>query len=287
MVWNEAIACYLFLAGMGAGAFALAAITGFVRPEAKKVRTVGYLVAPVAVAIGCVLLMVDAKGGLMNPLRFFYIVSNLGSVMSWGVIILCAFIVVGAASLLLMWKKGATPKALDIVGLVLSVATAAYTGLLLGCAPGYPFWNPVVLPLLFIVSAAASGFAVVLLAAYATGSKEPREIGFLHQAGKVLPILEAVLIAVLFAVAGTVGGSGAAAASASVSNMLSGPYAVAFWGGVVIVGLVLPFALELVRAKKDAAGSTAVMAIVGEAAVLAGAFMLRYLVIMAAVPMFG
>lgn len=34
---------------------------------------------PVCVAVGTLLLVVDAHAGLMNPLRFFYLVSNLGS----------------------------------------------------------------------------------------------------------------------------------------------------------------------------------------------------------------
>ena len=31
MVWDAVIACYLFLAGMGAGAFALAALAGLMK----------------------------------------------------------------------------------------------------------------------------------------------------------------------------------------------------------------------------------------------------------------
>ena len=67
MVWDWIIASYLFLAGMGAGAFALAALASFVKPELKKLRMVGYVIAPVAVVVGCVMLMVDAKGEPVRP----------------------------------------------------------------------------------------------------------------------------------------------------------------------------------------------------------------------------
>lgn len=288
MVWDWIIACYLFLAGMGAGAFALAALAAFVNPEAKKLRTVGYLVAPIAVAVGCLLLMVDAKGGLFNPLRFFYIVTNLQSVMAWGVIILVMFIVVSLATLVIMLKKQSTPKVLDGIGLVLALCTAAYTGVLLGAAPGFPLWNPVVLPLLFIVSAASSGFAIVLLISYARGSDEPAKLGFLKITGLLFPVLEVALVIVLFAVAAMTVGSGAYAASASVSNMLTGSYALAFWIGFVVIGVVVPLALELMHRKMPASegSSRNMQAVVGEACVLVGAFMLRYLMIMAAVPIF-
>lgn len=295
MIWDAVIACYLFLAGMGAGAFVLAAVTSFVKPEATKVRMIGYIIAPVAVAVGCLLLMVDAKAGLHNPMRFFFIVTNLQSVMAWGVIILSAFIVVGFVDLFLMWKKKTTPKALDAIGIVLAVCTAAYTGLLLGFAPGFPLWNPIVLPILFIVSAASSGFASVLLIAHAMGSADVHKLpSFLDKAGLWLPVVEAVLIAALLIVASMASGSVAPAAQASVANMTTGSYALVFWLGLVAIGLIVPFAIEFIKMRKatsakivgNEATSKNALALTSEACVLVGAFVLRFLVIMAAVPMF-
>lgn len=147
MVWDGIIATYLFLAGLGAGAFAFAALVGFVKPDAVKLRTIGYVIAPIAVGVGTVLLMVDAKAGLMNPLRFFGLLGNFSSIMAWGVVILIAFMAVSVIALVVMLVKKSTPKALDVVGLVCAVAVAVYTGMLLGDAPGFPLWNPVVLPL--------------------------------------------------------------------------------------------------------------------------------------------
>ena len=158
MVWDGIIATYLFLAGLGAGAFAFAALVGFVKPDAVKLRTIGYVIAPIAVGVGTVLLMVDAKAGLMNPLRFFGLLGNFSSIMAWGVVILIAFMAVSVISLVVMIVKKGTPKALDVVGLVCAVAVAVYTGMLLGDAPGFPLWNPVVLPLLFLGFYGEAGF---------------------------------------------------------------------------------------------------------------------------------
>ena len=274
MVWDAFIAIYLFLAGLGAGAFVLGALTNWAKKPAARMKRIAFIIAPVAVAVGTLVLVIDAKAGFANPLRFFMLVSNLNSVMAWGVIILSVFLAVSIADLVLLLVKKRTPKALDIAGMVLAVCVAAYTG--------------------------------VLLATRLAAPEEAGALPLLSKAGLVLPVLELVLVAVLLGVTAGTSGSGAAAGAASVASLVSGAYAVPFWLGFVGVGLVLPFALELAarrgaRAPKAAAaagdaapgacpdgsaaaaaGSGRALALVGEAGVLVGGFMLRYLVIMAA-----
>ncbi len=315
MIWNELIAAYLFLAGMGAGAFVLGALAGWAKTPAPTMKLLGFIIGPVAVAVGTLLLVFDAHAGLMNPGRFFLLVTNLNSVMAWGVIILSVFIVVTVVDAALLLVKKSTPKVLDVAGVVLAVCVATYTGVLLGDASvAFPLWHPVVLPVLFIVSAASTGFAVVLLFTHLSAPTEVHALPFLEKTGKILPVVEAVLVIALLAAVSATGGSAAGAAAASVANLLSGGYAVAFWLGFVLVGLVMPFVLEMVRAQKakaagaaaasvaadaegaegaacaaapapvSAAASGKTLAIVGDAGVLVGGFMLRYLVIMAAIP---
>lgn len=281
MVWDAIIAIYLFLAGLGAGAFALGALTNWAKTPAPTMKKVAFIVAPVAVAVGTLMLVVDAHAGLMNPLRFFGLVANLGSVMAWGVIILSAFLVVSIVDLIVLLAKKGTPKALDVVGAVLAVCVAAYTGVLLGDAGvAFPLWNMAVLPILFIVSAASTGIAVTLLITRLVAADEAAALPWLGKAGLVLPVLELALVIALLAVAGMAGGSAGAAGAASVANLVSGPYAVAFWLGFVVIGLAVPFVLELMSHRGS---QSKALPMAGEACVLVGGFMLRYLVIMAAV----
>lgn len=281
MVWDAIIAIYLFLAGLGAGAFALGALTNWAKTPAPTMKKVAFIVAPVAVAVGTLMLVVDAHAGLMNPLRFFGLVANLGSVMAWGVIILSAFLVVSIVDLIVLLVKKGTPKALDVVGAVLAVCVAAYTGVLLGDAGvAFPLWNMAVLPILFIVSAASTGIAVTLLITRLVAADEAAALPWLGKAGLVLPVLELALVIVLLAVAGMAGGSAGAAGAASVANLVSGPYAVAFWLGFIVIGLAVPFVLELMSHRGS---QSKALPMAGEACVLVGGFMLRYLVIMAAV----
>lgn len=303
MVWDGFIAVYLFLAGLGAGAFVVGALTNWAKRPAARMKRIAFVIAPVAVALGTLVLVFDAKAGFDDPLRFFLLISNMDSVMSWGTVILSVFLLVSIVDLILLLVKKSTPKALDIAGLVLSVCVAAYTGVLLGDAGiAFPLWNMVVLPVLFVVSAASAGMAAVLLVTRLVAPDEVEALPILPKAGLVLPVAELVLVAVLLVVAGAASGSAAPAGAASVANLLSGAYALPFWVGLVAVGLVLPFAVELAgrrrsggrEGREDAAspagadGSAATpsgrpLALVGEAGVLVGGFMLRYLVIMAAV----
>lgn len=312
MVWDGIIACYLFLAGLGAGAFAFAALVRFVKPEAMELRRIGYIMAPIAVGVGTLLLMVDAKAGLMNPLRFFALVTNLSSIMAWGVIILMAFMAVSIVVAILVLMKKSVPMWLDIAGLVCAVAVAMYTGMLLGDAPGFPLWNPFVLPLLFLVSATSSGFAAVVLVAHIMKIHDVDDISFLKKTGLAFPVAEAVLIAVLLGVTASTAGSSSVGAHASVANLISGSYAVLFWLGLVGIGLIFPFVVEVMQASKvkktvavpslaaagageagvvvesgnakDKAKSQSGLAMAGEAGVLVGGFLLRFLIIMAALP---
>lgn len=298
MVWDALIACYLFLAGVGAGAFVLGALANWSKKPVPRLRKIAYVIAPVVVAVGTLLLMVDAQAGFAHPGRFFLLIANLNSVMAWGVIILSAFLVVAVVDAVLLFVKKKTPKALDVAGILLAVCVAAYTGVLLGDAGvSFPLWNMVILPVLFVVSAASTGFAAVLLVTHAVAPREADALPFVSKTGLVLPVLELALIMVLLVATAGIQGSAAEAAAASVGNLLSGAYAVPFWLGLVVVGLVLPFGVEVYRQRVaaklnaaegvDAAASAPAgktLALVGEAGVLVGGFMLRYLVIMAALP---
>ena len=85
MVWGSMIAWYLFLAGASAGAFLTSAFVEAKYPDSVKMRVAGRIISPIFLGIGLLMLMLDAEAGLHNPLRFFYLIMNPGSVMTLGV----------------------------------------------------------------------------------------------------------------------------------------------------------------------------------------------------------
>lgn len=285
MVWDGLVAFDLFFAGMGAWAFIFAALTIRRCDETHRVRLAAYTVALVAVAFGAVILAIDAKGGLNNPLRYLGLLSNFGSAMAWGVVLITLFMLGDLICVVLLACKRAVPRALEIVVAVVGVGVSLYTGVLLGSAGAFPLWNLGVLPCVFLVSAAYTGYAACRLTVRLAGGKDAVEQpAWLDKVAVALPVVEAVALVVLLVVVAQTGGSAALAAAASVANLVSGSCAVAFWGGAVAVGLVVPCALAIARLR----GFAPTWADLAECAcVLVGGLVFRYAIVVAAVAVFA
>ncbi len=277
-VWGGIIACYLFLAGLGGGAFITASLVKRMHPEATGVVRVGRVIAPIVVIVGLCLLMVDARGGLYNPLRFVFLLTNPGSVMTWGVVILAVFVLAALIVLLMdLIGKNEAPAWLVWVGNVFGILTAAYTGVLLGVVNTFPLWNNALLPVLFIVSALSTGMAAVMLGGLITCPEQVKGMVDLTKVHLVLPAIEIVLFFFLLFIVAHVSTAGAA----SVAAMVSGGYALAFWVGIMAVGLVIPLVIEI-RALRS--GDNRGLAIAGDVGVLIGGYLVRYIIIVAALP---
>ena len=286
MVWGPMIAWYLFLAGASAGAFLTSAFVEVKYPESVKMRVAGRIIAPIFLGIGLVMLMLDAEAGLHNPLRFFWLISNPGSVMTLGVYFICVYMPVALAVAVLEILKKRVPKWLTWVGIVFAFAVAAYTGFLLGVVKAFPLWNNALLPILFLVSAMSTGAASVLLIGIFRHADEFNRVGVLKKFHFCLPVIELVLIAALMFITCT----NSTAGWNSVMSLLVGGYAPLFWIGLVLIGLVLPTALEtwlLFFSPKEFEESRKAhwISAASDAGVLVGGFLLRYLVVVAALPL--
>ena len=284
-IWGAIIAWYLFLAGLGGGAFVTSAFLGWKHPEAVKMRKIGHVIAPVVVIVGLVLLMFDAEGGLHNPLRFALLLTNFGSVMTWGVVFLAGFTVVALVVVLLDFLKRPVPVWLDIVGVVFALCVAMYTGALLGVCKTFPLWNNALLPILFLVSAMSAGMASVLLVSIVRHADEFNRVGVLKKFHFCLPIIELVLVASLLFVTS----SNSVAGWNSVVSLVAGEFAPWFWVGLVLIGLVLPTVLEtwlLFFSPREFEESRKAhwISFGSDVGVLVGGFLLRYLVVVAALP---
>lgn len=188
-------------------------------------------------------MLVDVRRcrGFAHPLRFALLLTNFGSVMTWGVVFLAVFVVVALIVLLLDLMKREVPMWLDCVGLVMGLCVAIYTGCLLGVCQGFPLWNSALLPILFLVSAVSTGMAAVLLVGVFYAPDEFNEVVVMKKFHFWLPVIEFVLVAALLFITAF---NPSPAGWESVMSLVSGNWAVAFWLLFVIVGLVLPTILE-------------------------------------------
>lgn len=295
-IWGAPIAMYLFLAGLGAGAFVAATAAGRMAPQAKRTVRAGRVIALGAVAVGLVLLMVDAKGGFLHPWRFALLLGNVQSVMTWGVVFLAALVVIAAVVVVRDLLKKSVPFGLEATGCGFAIAVAMYTGVLLGVVKTFPLWNSAVLPFLFLVSAMSTGVCAVFLFARLVCPNEVEKLAFLEHVHGWLPWVETVLVAALLFFVGLSSEAGAA----SVAALLTGQWALVFWLGFVVVGLALPLVLHLAQGRvgagvRDACGAEVhgvcpqvengrACGAVSDVATIVGGFLLRYLVVMAALP---
>jgi formate-dependent nitrite reductase membrane component NrfD len=174
----------------------------------------------------------------------------------------------------------------------LGIATAVYTGILLGAMPSRPFWNSPIVALLFVVSALSTGIAGTLfLRALFHGSNTDSETGenfsrsgYLLTAADVLLIGFELMIVFLFIMYAhlTIG-----SVKEAVSVILiGGDLAPLFWFGVVVIGLLIPALVESIYIvpkllyHREFSVPRGVELVV-PAVILVGGFMLRYVVVVA------
>jgi len=293
-MWGIPIALYLFLAGVSAGAFAVASLVelraagddgaGVGEAAGLLVRRIGAVVAVVALVVGTLFLVADARGGLSNPVTFFGLLTNWASPMTWGVAIIVLTLVLEALATVRAFAGKRGHGALVAVGLVFAALLAVYTGVLLSASQPVPLWNSGALVVLFVASAFLSGSALVLLVArLAAGEAAEGVDQLIASYGKAfvaVGALEALaLFAHLFAVAQV-----APAGGATVASLLSGVYALPFWLGIVAVGIAVPLFAEVYAIKRQGSQAAAggAVQLVGFAAIVIGAAMLRILVVVAA-----
>ncbi|BDE95421.1 NrfD/PsrC family molybdoenzyme membrane anchor subunit [Raoultibacter timonensis] len=304
-VWGWQPALYLFLGGMGAGAFITAAVLYFFdKKNNEKTICFATWAATISLIVGLLLLLSE----LTNPLRGMLLWQSFSNGSSWMTFgawaVFAAVIVFGLMALLSTrklvvaatkkWKKFSKVRSqarnvLAALGIVLGVVVAVYTGVLLMSAPGVPLWNTLLLPCLFAVSALDTGVALVEIIAVTVERKQvgPRKASKAHRLLKrFVVVLVLVELVVLFVFLNTMlsGSSDNAAVAAtgalSADLLMWGTLAPFFWGLVVACGLVLPLVAAIVGLAARSKSSDS-LAVVGASGALLGGCALRFLVLMA------
>lgn len=298
--WSWLVVIYLFLGGLGAGAYltSFAAEKGWLGNNSAMQR-MGYYVAGPAVGIGTFMLVFDLGQGFSKPWLMLRLVTNFSSVMTWGTIILTIFIFVGLLKGLLTFTNRPVPSVLTWFGAFLAIGTGGYTGFLVSVIKGIPFWNSGLIPVIFFVSALSTGLSITVLLSHVFG-KEKVEKGPEDLTHIVLIAAELVAVAVFMGIMAA--GLNGSIAQKSAALIVSGKYALQFWGIFVGLGLVFPLAIytiqhfssEEIKIEDALAGDEieetepktkhSYLTIITDSSVLVGGFALRALIIFAALP---
>jgi formate-dependent nitrite reductase membrane component NrfD len=277
--WGWLIAVYLFLGGVGGGAYTIAAINSFLGASLEMSTAVGLWIAFPALLIGSIFLLAD----LGSPSRAFLAAMKPGT--SWiarGTIIISVFMVLSFVHLVLhqFTEVGSTAGGgllLDIIavaGIVFAIGTMAYTGILLGASKGIPFWRSGIVPVVFVVSATVTGhFAIMLgLVLFGEAALTAALLQTMALEAAALVVLE-VLAILFFLQAAFRQPDPRESAERILRHRL-------FVIGYFILGLATPLVLMLI-AYQAAAGASGLLAVTGIGAILGlfGGLVLRQAVL--------
>jgi len=294
-VWGWLVAIYLFLGGLGAGAFCVTAILQLVTGGRFKVTIkFGAWTSVIAIVLGLLALLLEV-GKPFQAVVLFNSFVNFGSWMTIGAWLLVVALLVFTSYALLrtdrvvarlgrLWKPLEEKRSrlctiLAIIGIPISLGVAIYTGILIGVLPFIPFWNTWLLPALFTVSALDTGVAIV--AANAILREKVNGVARLKTAFEAsIVALVAIEATVLwFYLQTMLTGSPDMAKSAQI--LTSGALSLPFWIIVVSFGLAVPFLVGLIQLSRLVKRATVVLPLVGIAAALLGGFTLRFVVLSA------
>jgi len=256
-IWGWEIPLYLFLGGLAAGILFFASLYTLLGREKElptAVRKATFLV-PIILIVGLGALFLDLK----NKLYFWqlYTTIRIESPMSWGAWILMLITPLSFAWCLSYWRDlipnwtwqvkylewiesfvQKYRKAFAWVLIISSVILGIYTGILLSAFNARPLWNTSILGPLFLVSGLSTGAATIMWL-----SKEKLERTLFSKIDLLLIGIEVFFIIHLF-----MGFMASNAAQIEAAQLfLGGAYTLPFWGGVVVLGLLLPAILEVME----------------------------------------
>ena len=321
--WDIFVAIYLFLGGVSGGAYVVASIAETVAGRSEydgyeHVSRWGLLTAFVTIAVGSITLLLHLSGPFIRAFTFPVSFTNWTSWMAIGTWVIVLFSLLVTVRLLwatfgaeattdpsglprhLVAKLGveglvdrladATRPAgvvdigVRLVGVGLAVLVVIYTGLLLSDVGwNVPLWDPRLLPLLFLASGVSAGTAAVVMLAQLASDIDSHLVHRFSLFDDAAITAEVVILGVLLYTL-TTGGVAATETYAS----LTGPYGPLLWVGVLGLGLVVPLlisgaqqAVELLREENRLMTKPICSAKFG--LVIAGSFMLRFLIIYAAI----
>ncbi len=233
------------LLGVTSGSFVFLGV-GELKGKFKDVRFIGALIALICLAVGgCVSVL-----HMGHPERATHLLGNLGSGLSKELFIVAIMGIVALVYVILSRKDypGVT-KVFGVLGGIIGIVLPIVAGASYLVA-ARPAWDSVALPLMFLGGGLAMGMLLMCGLVLLKGNAA-EEGGFalkLALAGVIIMVVTSLAYVVWIAIAPY------QEASRSIERLISGDLAVAFWVGVVLVGLVAPVVLAVLACVKATKG---------------------------------
>lgn len=272
------VALYFFVGGTAAGAYFIGSLVElFGAQKYREISKTAYYIA-FPLALLCPIFLI---GDLGQPGKFTYLFFSPGgalyvnwnspvSVGSWALLLFGAMAFLSFLDNLVQDGKlkfaplanlyNRRPREVyAVVGSIAGLFIAGYTGVLLNLT-ARPLWAATdpLLGALFIASGASSGAAAIGLVMGVRKMLKGDTYERLEYFDRIAMAMELVLIVAAVVIAGN-----------SAKPLMSGTYAALFWGGAVLLGIVVPFALNWNASRQGKAGNrvtlTALLVLLGSA----------------------
>ncbi len=267
--WHWEVAIYLFLGGLGAGAYVVGAICGFL--ELTNLARWGILLSFPAVAVGMIFLVVH----LGNPIRSYLAASKAGtSWISRGVIFISVFMLISIVHIIINeFTSYSYPiiTYVSVLGIIFGIGTMVYTGALLSASKGVPFWRSGIIPVLFMESALVTGMFAIAIFVYFFSSGLVEFAPRYALIAAALLLSEAVVLIFLLHAAYRLPES----RDSAVTIMKKGSFIV----GDVLIGLLIPLILMLYVSTGTAGDLAGVLIVIAGICALIGGLLLRYMIL--------
>lgn len=275
--WTWLVAAYLFLAGIGGGAYITGVVADWLGGEWAGIARIGVVLGFPCVLVGCAFLVVDL-GKPQNAWRAWMRPNT--SWIARGTIVISVFMILGAIHFgFWIWPFNSLADAdgarhaIGLMGALFALGTAIYTGILLGASRPIAFWSTAMLPLLFLVSALSTGVMAVIIGATLGGAAE----GPILALGKAdILLIVAEIFVIIFYLQAT---HRLPESRASAKLVLAESVAPLFWIGVAGLGLIVPLVLEIAGAFALVGGGAEIVAIVASVSGVVGGLLLRQVVL--------
>lgn len=293
--WNWIVAIYLFLGGMGAMVMAISVIIHRFKVmglENTKLMVWGNFVGLGMLAFGSLMLFYHLLDHLAVWHVLFGVFVKPDAWIAWGTWSIIIGMLAGWMYMLphfripfigwcrlYQWAIKMGEKFQGFWGwttIVMSVFTAVYTGLLLQSFPAVELWHNPGIPVLFTISATSTALATLLILQYVIVREDDHQLRHSFERLDLWLIGAEIIVVIAFfyyLLTGTSNGQ------ASYELLWNDPVWIF---GFLLIGLVIPFLLNLGLAMKKLPGGFAVT-MLSAFSVLVGGYILRHYMLLAGV----
>lgn len=282
IVWGWLVVLYLWLAGMAGGAYIAAYLVHNLNGgRHRTLLRLGTYVSIPLFALGMLFLTLD----LGRTERFWHLFASFRptSVMWFGTYFLLIGTVVGAGLVLreLAELRGyqianmsGVERVVTTLGFFFALIVVGYVGVLFA-QTARPLWEAtLLLPWIFIASTLSTGIGLLIIALHIVPISEPPTVlPILHRLLALFLGIDLLLLALEIV-------WHAAVDFSAVAPLLAGAFSPLFWVGLVLIGLVVPLAMEW-RNLRTGQLTTWAAALVAPALVILGGLVLRYVIVFA------